>query len=150
MIGWGSMRNPAWSEFARMQRSLDELARHRGGWERSPFQPWLTRARIFPSVNVSKDNDSYVVTAEIPGINTEDLEIKVEGEIDRYCAWPGQACGYKVGHLEILRLRDKAKQELGDRFGLPEFDYALVKGGGVPMTLLDTVIDQYIETAKTA
>jgi uncharacterized protein (DUF885 family) len=77
-----------------------------------------------------------------------DPRSSVEAEIDRYCAWPGQACGYKVGHLEILRLRDKAKQELGDKFSLPEFDYALVKGGGVPMTLLDTVIDQYIAANK--
>ena len=74
----------------------------------------------------------------------------VESEVDRYCAWPGQATGYKVGHLEIVRLRDKAKQALGDRFDLRTFDDALVKGGGVPMTLLGTVIDQYIERTKSA
>ena len=35
--------------------------------------------------------------------------LEVAWEVDRYCAWPGQACGYKVGHNEINRLRDKAK-----------------------------------------
>ena len=74
----------------------------------------------------------------------------IEGEIDRYCAWPGQACGYKIGHLEILRLRDKAKQELGPKYDLRTFDDALVKGGGVPMTLLGNVIDQYIAKTKSA
>jgi integral membrane sensor domain MASE1 len=41
---------------------------------------------------------------------------EVEGEVDRYCAWPGQACGYKVGHSEIKRLRAKAQAALGERF----------------------------------
>ena len=79
-----------------------------------------------------------------------DPRSSIEGEIDRYCAWPGQACGYKVGHLEILRLRDKARQALGNKFDVRTFDDALVKGGGVPMTLLGTVIDQYIERTKNA
>lgn len=74
----------------------------------------------------------------------------VTGEVERYCSWPGQACGYKVGHLEILRLRDKAKQELGPKYDLRTFDDALVKGGGVPMTLLGNVIDQYIAATKDA
>ena len=71
----------------------------------------------------------------------------VTSEVERYCAWPGQACGYKVGHLEIVRLRDKAKAAMGTRYDLRTFDDAVVKGGGVPMTLLETVIDRYIATA---
>lgn len=69
---------------------------------------------------------------------------EVQGEVDRYCAWPGQACGYKIGHSEIVRLRDKAKAALGDRFDLRLFDDAVVKGGGVPLTLLERVIDAHI------
>ena len=69
---------------------------------------------------------------------------EVQGEVDRYCAWPGQACGYKVGHSEINRLRDKAKAALGPRFDLRTFDDAVVLGGNVPMTLLEQVIDRHI------
>ncbi|MDB5693174.1 MAG: hypothetical protein JWO81_2237, partial [Alphaproteobacteria bacterium] len=69
---------------------------------------------------------------------------EVQGEVDRYCAWPGQACGYKVGHSEINRLRDKAKAALGPRFDLRTFDDALVLGGNVPLTLLERVIDRYV------
>lgn len=68
----------------------------------------------------------------------------VTGEVDRYCSMPGQACGYKVGHLEIDRLRDKTKASLGAKYDLRTFDDAVVKGGNVPMTLLETVIDQFI------
>ena len=69
---------------------------------------------------------------------------EVTSEVDRYCAWPGQACGYKVGHSEINRLRAKARQALGAKFDLRQFDDAVVKGGGVPMVVLSRVIDAYI------
>jgi uncharacterized protein (DUF885 family) len=72
----------------------------------------------------------------------------IEGEVDRYCSMPGQACGYKVGHLEIVRLRDKAKAALGPKYDLRKFDDAVVLGGSVPMTLLETVIDDFIAKAK--
>jgi uncharacterized protein (DUF885 family) len=74
----------------------------------------------------------------------------VTGEVDRYCCWPGQACGYKVGHLEINRLRDKAKTALGAKYDLRRFDDAVVLGGSVPMTLLETVIDDFIAKATHA
>ena len=69
---------------------------------------------------------------------------EVQGEVDRYCAWPGQACGYKVGHSEIVRLRGKAQAALGERFDLRTFDDAVVLGGNVPLTLLEGVVDRYI------
>ncbi len=64
-------------------------------------------------------------------------------EIDRYCSTPGQACGYKVGHTEILRLRDKAKAAMGARFTLQGFDDAVVEAGAVPLTVLADVVDRY-------
>jgi len=72
----------------------------------------------------------------------------VTGEVDRYCSMPGQACGYKIGQLEILRLRDKAKAALGPKYDLRKFDDAVVLGGSVPMTLLETVIDRYVAGAR--
>ena len=77
-----------------------------------------------------------------------DPRSSVEKEVDRYCVMPGQACGYKVGQLEIIRLRDNAKAALGSKFDLRRFDDAVVLGGSVPMTLLETVIDGYIARAK--
>ena len=65
-------------------------------------------------------------------------------EVDRYCASPGQACGYKVGHNEILRQRERARSALGARFDLAAFNDTLVKTGGVPMTLLGRAVDQLV------
>jgi uncharacterized protein (DUF885 family) len=82
--------------------------------------------------------------------NNGDSADAIRSEVDRYCAWPGQACGYKIGHLEIVRLREKAKAALGARFDLRTFDDAVVKGGSVPMTLLEGVIDRYIAAGRAA
>jgi uncharacterized protein (DUF885 family) len=73
---------------------------------------------------------------------------EVTGEVDRYCAWPGQACGYKVGHSEINRLRTHAQQALGAKFDLRRYDDAVVKAGGVPMTVLAGAIDSYIAASQ--
>ena len=73
---------------------------------------------------------------------------EVSGEVDRYCSWPGQACGYKVGHTEINRLRDVAKAALGDRYDFKAYNDAVVLGGNVPMVVLGRVIDAHIAARK--
>ena len=70
--------------------------------------------------------------------------LEVASEVDRYCAWPGQACGYKVGHSEINRQREKAMAALQSRFDLKAFDDAVVLGGNVPLDVLATNVDAYI------
>jgi uncharacterized protein (DUF885 family) len=69
---------------------------------------------------------------------------EVTSEVDRYCAWPGQACGYKVGHSEINRLRAGAQRSLGSKFDLRLFNDAVVKAGGVPMVVLARNVDTFI------
>jgi uncharacterized protein (DUF885 family) len=69
-------------------------------------------------------------------------------EVDRYCASPGQACGYKVGHTEIVRLRDKAKSALGDRFDVRDYNDAVIQAGAVPLAVLATAVDAYVARAK--
>ena len=86
--------------------------------------------------------NEWFVTAN--GSNVDE----VAGEVDRYCAWPGQALGYKVGHSEINALRAKAQKELGEKFDFRRFNDAVVLGGSVPMTVLGRVIDGYIEREK--
>jgi uncharacterized protein (DUF885 family) len=73
---------------------------------------------------------------------------EVSGEVDRYCSWPGQACGYKVGHSEINRLRAKAQAALANRYDFRAFNDAVVTGGGVPMTVLERNVDAFIAKAR--
>ena len=74
--------------------------------------------------------------------------VEVASEVDRYCSWPGQACGYKVGHSTIVRLRDHAKGELGPKYDLRAFDDAVVLGGNVPMDVLAGNVDEYVSRTK--
>ena len=74
--------------------------------------------------------------------------LEVAGEVDRYCSWPGQACGYKVGHSEINRQRDKATAALRSSFDLKAFNDAVVLGGNVPLDVLATNVDSYIARAN--
>ncbi len=74
--------------------------------------------------------------------------LEVASEVDRYCSWPGQACGYKIGHSEIVRQRARAQAELGPRYDLRDFNDAVVKGGNVPMDVLAKNVSDYIATSK--
>ncbi|HTL45439.1 MAG TPA: DUF885 domain-containing protein [Vicinamibacterales bacterium] len=69
---------------------------------------------------------------------------EVASEVDRYCSWPGQACGYKVGQSEINRQRDKAKAALGSRYDLKAFDDTVVLGGNVPLDVLAVNVNEYM------
>ena len=69
-------------------------------------------------------------------------------EVERYVADPGQACGYMIGQLKILELRDKTRRELGDKFSLKEFHNVVLRTGTVPLEVLEEVVDEYIATKK--
>jgi uncharacterized protein (DUF885 family) len=73
---------------------------------------------------------------------------EVQSEVDRYCAWPGQACGYKVGHSAINRLRRDAQAALGDRYDFRKFNDAVITGGNVPMTVLGRIVERYVANAR--
>ncbi len=77
--------------------------------------------------------------------NSGRTQQSMTSEIDRYCGTPAQACGYKVGHTEINRLRDRAKAGLGAKYDLRTFDDLLVKTGAAPLTILADVVDGYIK-----
>ena len=66
-------------------------------------------------------------------------------EVDRYCAWPGQACGYKLGQTEINVQRDRARSALGTHYDLRDFNQAVVDGGNVPLGVLADNVTRYIE-----
>lgn len=65
-------------------------------------------------------------------------------EVDRYVVMPGQATSYKIGQLEMIRLRDKARTALGDRFNPRAFHNRVLLTGSVPLTLLEQEVDAWI------
>ena len=76
-------------------------------------------------------------------------EPNVQTEVDRYIAWPGQALAYKLGQLDILRLREKASQKLGKKFDLKAFHDEVIGNGPLPLDVMDSHVEAWIaEQAK--
>ena len=78
-------------------------------------------------------------------------ENNIVNEVDRYLSWPGQALAYKVGQLEILRLREEGTRRLGARFDIKGFHDAVLRNGAVPLPVLREQVEAYyagVEGAK--
>jgi len=73
----------------------------------------------------------------------------VQTEADRYIAWPGQALAYKMGQLTILKLRDEARAQLGDKFDLKAFHDEILNGGAMPLELLKERVEAWIKDQKS-
>ena len=69
-------------------------------------------------------------------------ENNIANEVDRYIAWPGQALAYKLGQLEILRLRAEAQARQGDRFDIRRFHDAILGAGALPLPVLRQVVER--------
>jgi uncharacterized protein (DUF885 family) len=65
----------------------------------------------------------------------------IVNEVDRYITWPGQALAYKLGQLEILRLREAARARLGGRFDIRAFHDAVLAQGALPLSTLAEVVE---------
>lgn len=80
----------------------------------------------------------YMVDTTGMALNT------VTNEVDRYIVEPGQACAYTIGMLKHLELREKAKNELGDKFDIKQYHNAILRNGAMPLEILEKQVDQYI------
>ena len=74
--------------------------------------------------------------------------VNAEIETDRYIAWPGQACSYKMGQLKIEELRRKAENELGDKFDIRYFHDEVLCDGGITLPILENKIENFINEYK--
>ena len=126
----GMYRDDPFGNLGRLQLELLRAARlvvdtgiHAGGWTR-------------------EQGIAYMVAT------TGKTEGEAASEVERYMAMPGQACAYKVGELKILELRARAQAALGPRFNLKDFHTVILENGGVPLTLLEQLVDEWIAAVK--
>jgi uncharacterized protein (DUF885 family) len=126
----GMYKDDPWGDLGRLQAELLRAARlvvdtglHAKGWSR-------------------EQAISYMVAT------TGRPEADVTSEVERYMALPGQACAYKVGELKILELREKAKSALGPKFNLKDFHAVVLENGGVPLTVLEQLVNEWIARVR--
>ncbi len=72
-------------------------------------------------------------------------EVNISNEVDRYIGWPGQALAYKVGQLEIFKLRAEAQAALGAKFDLKAFHAIVLGSGAVTLPVLDDLVRNWIK-----
>lgn len=104
------------SEAFRAARMVIDAGIHMKGWSREQARAYM-RSRSFLA------------------------EASLDGEIDRYISWPGQAPSYMIGRTEILRLREEARAQLGARFDIRTFHDRVLENGTVPLSALRTVVE---------
>jgi len=126
----GMYKDDPWGDLGRLQAELLRAARlvvdtglHAKGWSR-------------------EQAISYMVAT------TGRPEADVTSEVERYMALPGQACAYKVGELKILELRERAKTALGPKFNLKDFHAVVLENGGVPLTVLEQLVNEWIARVR--
>ncbi len=99
MFRWRLAGDPAWAEFERLRRGMDDLMTALSSGTRAAADPLWRGARLFPLLNLRREGDTFVVTAELPGMNVEDLNIHVEGDTltlkgERKHSDPGQGASF--------------------------------------------------------
>ncbi|MFG6489314.1 DUF885 domain-containing protein [Roseateles sp. BYS78W] len=80
--------------------------------------------------------------------NSSMVESDVVSEVERYIVWPGQALGYKIGQLEITRLRREAEAALGDRFDVKGFHRVVLTAGQVPLPVLRELVQAWVKKLR--
>jgi len=112
-------------EMWRAIRLVLDPAIHTMGWSREK------------AINYFKENSAKTL---------KDIEV----EVDRYIGWPGQALAYKIGEIKIQEIRNKAEAELKGNFYIRDFHDMLLSNGALPLSVLETMADDWIETTKNS
>jgi uncharacterized protein (DUF885 family) len=130
----------------------EHLAKEMGMYEGDPFgdlgrlQAELFRAvRLVVDTGLHAERWSREQAIDYMVAQTGMSRSDVTTEVERYMVVPGQACGYKVGMLKMLELRERARAALGGRFNLKEFHRVLLQDGGLPLESLDHVVDDWLK-----
>jgi len=140
--GWALYAEQLAWEFGFQKDPLDNLGR---------LQAEMFRAvRLVVDTGIHAKKWTREQAIEYMIANTGMAEIEVIAEIERYFVMPGQALAYKVGMIKILQLREKAKAALGAKFDIREFHDAVLKNGGMPLDILERVVDSYVAAKKGA
>ncbi|MAL09243.1 MAG: DUF885 domain-containing protein [Maricaulis sp.] len=77
--------------------------------------------------------------------NTPNPQGDIVNAIDRYIVYPGQATAYMIGRNEILRLREMARDRLGDAFDIRDYHDVVLRQGALPLSVLETRVNAWVE-----
>jgi uncharacterized protein (DUF885 family) len=135
----------------------EKLARELGFYKDDPYgELGYLDSELFRAVRLVVDTGIHhkrwtrEQAIEYMQAHTASAHETVVSEIERYIVMPGQACAYKMGEIKMVELREKARQALGARFDLRQFHNVALKNGSMPLSILERVVDDYIQSARSA
>jgi uncharacterized protein (DUF885 family) len=82
--------------------------------------------------------------------NSAITEGQARSEVQRYIVMPGQATAYKIGMIEIQKMRARAEEALGGKFDIRAFHDTILGGGALPLEMLNAKVDRWIADTKAA
>ncbi len=142
---WFAAYGEGWGLYA------EELANEMGVYANDPYgrlgylQSQLFRAaRLVVDTGMHAEGWSREQAIGYMARTTGQSVETVTTEVERYAVWPGQACSYMVGRLEIDRLRDKGRAALGPKFDIKRFHDMVLENGAVPLAVLAREADGWI------
>ena len=135
--------NEGWGLYA--ERLADEIGLYTSGVERLGMLSFaaLRACRLVVDTGMHYLGWSRQEAIDFMYEHTASTQVNVRNEVDRYIAWPAQALAYVTGKREIVRVRERAQQALGPRFGLRQFHHAVLRNGAIPLTVLDDEIERW-------
>ena len=134
--GWALYTEKLGKEMGLYQTPYDDFGRL--SWE-------MWRAcRLVVDTGVHHMNWTRQQAIDYMAVNTALPLHEIETEVDRYITWPAQALSYKLGMIDIERLRAKAEKALGPKFDIRAFHDTVLSMGSVPLPVLDDRIDAFI------
>lgn len=139
--GWGLYAERLASEMGLEEDPFDNVGRLQGELFRA--------VRLVVDTGIHQKRWTREQAIDYMRANTGAALSDVTAEIERYIVLPGQATAYKMGMMEILRLREKAKKALGDSFDIRRFHDAVLGNGSVPLPVLEELVDDYIGKAES-
>ena len=141
-IAFYSAYGEGWALYS--EQLADELGGYTGVERAGYLQSFLFRAeRLIVDTGLNYKRWTREQAIDHMVATTGFARGRVQREIERYCASPGQACSYKIGHIAWLRARQKAQQALGEGFELRDF-HEILREGAMPLTILERRIDERI------
>jgi uncharacterized protein (DUF885 family) len=142
-IAFYSAYGEGWALYS--EQLADELGGYKGVERAGYLQSFLFRAeRLIVDTGLNHKRWTREQAINHMVATTGFAHGRVQREIERYCASPGQACSYKIGHIAWLRARQKAQKALGARFDLRDF-HEILREGAMPLTILERRIDERVK-----
>ena len=147
-IAFYSAYGEGWALYA--EQVADELGAYKGIERAGYLQSFLFRAeRLVVDTGLHHKRWTREQAIDHMVAATGFARPRVQREVERYCASPGQACSYKIGHIAWTRARQKAQQALGAKFDLRDF-HDILKEGAMPLTIFERRVDERVRAKLAA